>query len=234
MSAGMNACITWTFPYINIVSDVEGIIILAMAQSIYAFGLIFLLDFVTRPSDVDEELAEEEARMSVPGRQSAYEQDWWRSLRDKVRGMESSMTGRMGGLNKCPVAQKMIQQLIFSCGVLIGSGWERSFDVAIETVVKNVVPDERQIFLSVFVKVVISVMLTLIVLPAWRWYIVPTILELEEAEEEEEELEVERRASRVSEGGMGSRSLNPEAVRLNALDVGGESASLRKPLVSAA
>ena len=133
-------------------------------------------------------------------------------------------------MQKCPVAQKMIQQLIFSCAVLIGSGWERSFDVAIETVVKNVVPDERRLFSSVFVKMALSIVLTLIVLPAWRWYIVPTILELEEAEEEEEEIEVGRRTT-VKSTASGSPTGSNNVAKLDALEIGRN--DLNQPLIAA-
>eukprot|EP00435_Cladocopium_sp_Y103_P075290 s14_g56.t1 len=73
-------------------------------------------------------------------------------------------------------------------GVLIGFAWERCFDVAVDETAER--EASEGILPPSLVKVVLALMLATLVVPAWRWYILPVVRELggfEEGEEEDEE-----------------------------------------------
>eukprot|EP00434_Breviolum_minutum_P009102 symbB.v1.2.008017.t1/scaffold498.1/size458234/9 len=77
---------------------------------------------------------------------------------------------------------------VLAIGVLIGFAWEKCFDVAVnETAEKEA---QAGIVPPSLVKVALALMLATLVVPAWRWYILPVVRELggfdEEGEEDEE------------------------------------------------
>ena len=152
----------------NVTEDLEGVIVLALVQSAYALTLILVFDKI----------------------QSWFLQYACRGPRLSRISSSSSASTKRPAVNSAHAPchfpsghfHRLLQQLFLASGLLIGLGWERSFDKAIELVVIN--GESYTNLGSVGVKVVLSVVLTLIVLPAWRWYIIPKILDLEEEEEE--------------------------------------------------
>jgi len=82
---------------------------------------------------------------------------------------------------------KSIRELIKALGILIGFAWEKSFDASVESVADEA---ENQFPKSV-TKLIMSMIICITVIPAWRWYILPELQALgcfkEEKEEEEEE-----------------------------------------------
>merc|ERR1740123_1767109 len=75
-----------------------------------------------------------------------------------------------------------VRAVIKAIAVLIGFSWEKAFDFAVEDVAKELSFLDHSI-----TKLLLAVLLALTVVPAWRWYILPTILELEELEKWEQE-----------------------------------------------
>ncbi|CAE6971749.1 scn4aa [Symbiodinium natans] len=82
---------------------------------------------------------------------------------------------------------------ILALGVLIGFAWEKSFDTAVDDTAEK----ESKFMPPSFVKMVLAMLLATVVLPAWRWYILPEVVRLggfsdpmdEEAEEAVEKAE---------------------------------------------
>lgn len=86
--------------------------------------------------------------------------------------------------------KKAIRGTVLAIGVLIGFGWERCFDAAVDSTAEQ----DAKIVPPTLTKVGLALVLASIVLPAWRWYILPVVKELggfEEEEEEEEEVDEE-------------------------------------------
>jgi len=143
MSSGLMVFIEQQLPQVDVVEDMEGIILCSMAQSFYAFVLILIIDRLTR--GVDEESSEAESSSGSPvantggagrGRSSVATNATGPSAMEE--GASTAAPSQGGGwyrkkvvnflgvdVKDCPVVSKTVQQLIFSCGVLIGSGWER-------------------------------------------------------------------------------------------------------------
>jgi hypothetical protein len=82
---------------------------------------------------------------------------------------------------------KSIRELIKALGILIGFAWEKSFDASVESVADEA---EREMPQSV-TKLVMSVIICVTVIPAWRWYILPELQLLGCFDEEDEEAEEE-------------------------------------------
>jgi len=74
--------------------------------------------------------------------------------------------------------ESAIRSMILALSILIGFGWERAFDTAVADTTEQVegVP-------HAFTKMVLAVLLTGIVIPAWKMHVLPTIMALEAAEE---------------------------------------------------
>lgn len=76
---------------------------------------------------------------------------------------------------------KTIKVLINALSILIGFGWEKAFDVGVEHISMAVEPNLPASFSNVcWFKLFLSIILCLIVMPAWRLYILGTIKEMEE------------------------------------------------------
>merc|ERR1711957_989742 len=97
---------------------------------------------------------------------------------DKLADMEATQEN----------ADKAIKAFIGALSILIGFGWEKTFDLAVVQITKSStkVIDEYGLCAPVF-KLVLSILVCAIVIPAWRMYILPYIHELEEDVENEEE-----------------------------------------------
>lgn len=72
-------------------------------------------------------------------------------------------------------ADKAIRSIVVALGVLVGFSWERSFDTATDYAVNSLLPAYR----NPLSKLLLSLALSLIVLPAWRIYILPNALRAE-------------------------------------------------------
>lgn len=81
-----------------------------------------------------------------------------------------------------------LRAFITAFGILIGFAWERSFDTA----VTGVAGDGVLPFPPPVAKLVMAVVLAMIVVPAWKWYILKSALKAEEEEKELEEEAVEQ------------------------------------------
>jgi len=78
---------------------------------------------------------------------------------------------------------KSIRELIKALGILIGFAWEKSFDAAVVSVAEEA---SHSIAPSV-TKLIMSLVICITVIPAWRWYILPQLQELGCFAEEDEE-----------------------------------------------
>lgn len=104
---------------------------------------------------------------------------------------------------------KAFQACIMGLGILVGFAWERAFDAAVSGAASA---DAFNSIPPCFVKLIVASALALIVIPAWKWYILKVALEnpYEEEEESEEEEEGEGKAPeggeekerRLPEGGL--------------------------------
>eukprot|EP00932_Pfiesteria_piscicida_P002439 SRR837773.12375.p3 GENE.SRR837773.12375~~SRR837773.12375.p3 ORF type:complete len:358 (+),score=180.27 SRR837773.12375:50-1075(+) len=142
--------------------------------------------------------------------------DWWLShnfftqnhgmtkevvLALMVTAIAMSMIFLLDKLADLPITgtavDKAIRSVVRAYGILIGFSWEKSFDTAVAEVSDNVkfVPEH-------LTKMLLAVLLVVLVVPAWRLYILPTILRYEQLEEkeEEEEAEGEAREKEAEEG----------------------------------
>jgi len=79
------------------------------------------------------------------------------------------------------IAEGATEKMISGLGILIGFSWEQSFDTAVDVVSEGL----KQECPPLISKMVMSVILVLIVFPAWRIYILPTEKELSEETTEE-------------------------------------------------
>merc|ERR1719375_2160383 len=79
---------------------------------------------------------------------------------DKIADMDATGEG----------ADEAIKTIIEALGILVGFAWEQSFDVAVDSVTERVT-----IFPEATTKLLISLLLVSIVLPAWRVHILPTV-----------------------------------------------------------
>jgi len=87
-------------------------------------------------------------------------------------------------------ADKCIEEAVFSLAFLIGFGWEKTFDMAVEQIAEYL-EEEEKLKPDCITKLVLGMLLALLVIPAWRLYILPNIIAYEEAEEAEKETEKE-------------------------------------------
>eukprot|EP00931_Biecheleriopsis_adriatica_P106051 TRINITY_DN80562_c0_g1_i1.p1 TRINITY_DN80562_c0_g1~~TRINITY_DN80562_c0_g1_i1.p1 ORF type:complete len:572 (+),score=171.53 TRINITY_DN80562_c0_g1_i1:140-1717(+) len=138
-----------------------GEVITACILTICAFCVIYLLD---KQADMMEE---EQQRM-------AHE-----SFTRSLSWAEKKALHKRQGV--------AIRSTVMALGVLIGFAWEKCFDVAVDATAEK----EAKILPAAFTKMVLAFLLATIVIPAWRWYILPVVQELggfeEEGEEEAEE-----------------------------------------------
>jgi len=78
---------------------------------------------------------------------------------------------------------KSIRELIKALGILIGFAWEKSFDAAVVSVAE----EAAQSVAPSVTKLIMSMVICITVIPAWRWYILPQLQDLGVFDEEEEE-----------------------------------------------
>jgi len=82
---------------------------------------------------------------------------------------------------------KSIRELIKALGILIGFAWEKSFDASVESV-----SDEAAHYCPEPVtKLIMSLIICVTVIPAWRWYILPELQRLGCFAEEDKEADAE-------------------------------------------
>jgi hypothetical protein len=86
---------------------------------------------------------------------------------------------------------KGVATLILSLAILVGFSWERGFDVALDIIAKRVsgVAFSESEKGTGLVVLFLAIILSSIVLPAWRWYILPCELDLERSYQERRENE---------------------------------------------
>lgn len=82
---------------------------------------------------------------------------------------------------------KSIRELIKALGILIGFAWEKSFDAAVVSVAEEAASSLPQ---SV-TKLIMSMIICITVIPAWRWYILPQLQDLGCFDEEDEDAKEE-------------------------------------------
>jgi hypothetical protein len=90
------------------------------------------------------------------------------------------------------VHESTIKRLMNTVGVLVGLGWEKAIHIALVTVSSAAVEKSPTTKFLTHDKdtatLVFTLILCIIVLPAWRWYLLPAYLELADwADELEEE-----------------------------------------------
>lgn len=74
-------------------------------------------------------------------------------------------------------ADEAIRTIVEALGLLVGFSWEQAFDMATDNVVQGLLYECD----PAMAKLMLSVSLIAIVFPAWVWYILPTVLRLEDA-----------------------------------------------------
>merc|ERR1711862_835041 len=98
---------------------------------------------------------------------------------------------------------KAIRAVVQALGILIGFSWEKSFDLAVESVCGQV-----EFMPEPITKLLLAIILASVVIPAWKMHILPTIKEFEEEEEEEEAREEKEEAAGV-EGATAEKLAEP-------------------------
>eukprot|EP00442_Polarella_glacialis_P000292 CAMPEP_0115115950 /NCGR_PEP_ID=MMETSP0227-20121206/42999_1 /TAXON_ID=89957 /ORGANISM="Polarella glacialis, Strain CCMP 1383" /LENGTH=687 /DNA_ID=CAMNT_0002516723 /DNA_START=46 /DNA_END=2110 /DNA_ORIENTATION=+ len=96
-------------------------------------------------------------------------------------------------------ANDAIRSTVVALGILIGFSWEKCFDTAVD----NTAESGLIVFPPAITKLLLAIVLAAIVVPAWRWYILPVVKELGGFEEEEEEEEEEGHHGHHVEEGHG-------------------------------
>lgn len=82
------------------------------------------------------------------------------------------------------MGSRALESVELALGVLVGFSWERAFDVGFEVVEHTVKHGSSSIPAPVSVALM-SILLLIIVAPAWRYYILPKVDELEVSMETE-------------------------------------------------
>eukprot|EP00440_Ansanella_granifera_P073922 gb/GFBE01080215.1/.p1 GENE.gb/GFBE01080215.1/~~gb/GFBE01080215.1/.p1 ORF type:complete len:557 (+),score=144.77 gb/GFBE01080215.1/:1-1671(+) len=100
---------------------------------------------------------------------------------------------------------KHVTRLVQALGILVGFGWEKAFDAAVADMTEQV-----DVLPPPVTKMILAVVLVAIVVPAWRFFILPTILEFMKIEEEEEEEEKEGAEKDAESGSLAEPFLNTE------------------------
>lgn len=95
-----------------------------------------------------------------------------------------------------PEIDATITDLIKGLGILIGFSWEKSFDAAVTVSAQNMASGYVP---RCAVKLLLSILLCSLVIPAWRWYILPELQQLGAFEEFAEDREIE---DEMLEGGQ--------------------------------
>eukprot|EP00928_Gymnodinium_smaydae_P020481 TRINITY_DN17914_c0_g2_i1.p1 TRINITY_DN17914_c0_g2~~TRINITY_DN17914_c0_g2_i1.p1 ORF type:complete len:653 (-),score=138.46 TRINITY_DN17914_c0_g2_i1:167-1855(-) len=80
-------------------------------------------------------------------------------------------------------AHRAARSIVVALATLIGFSWEKCFDIAVTSVADKTGS-------PAVAKVGMAIVLVAVVVPAWRWYILPDVLDMVEALEEEEDAEV--------------------------------------------
>merc|ERR1719160_72482 len=74
-------------------------------------------------------------------------------------------------------SEKALRHLMDALGLLMGLTWEAAFDQAAETTEERFAADNLR--KRIVLKICVAVGLCTVVLPAWRWYILPKVQESE-------------------------------------------------------
>lgn len=93
------------------------------------------------------------------------------------------------------VEKRALRTLARALGMLIGFGWEKAFDKAIATVSSFAKKDLDPVMLKLFLAVTLSAL----VVPAWRWFILPTVIKFDEEDEMLFEAEMDARQEAAQE-----------------------------------
>jgi len=101
---------------------------------------------------------------------------------DRVADSQASATGGREG-----AVDASIDQIIASKALLIGFTWESAFDTAVDKISKTPGMSSNGFLGPATMKLLLSLLLCLIVIPAFRMYILPTVHAHEKEEEFEEE-----------------------------------------------
>eukprot|EP00405_Crypthecodinium_cohnii_P014542 CAMPEP_0206444642 /NCGR_PEP_ID=MMETSP0324_2-20121206/15028_1 /ASSEMBLY_ACC=CAM_ASM_000836 /TAXON_ID=2866 /ORGANISM="Crypthecodinium cohnii, Strain Seligo" /LENGTH=548 /DNA_ID=CAMNT_0053912693 /DNA_START=189 /DNA_END=1835 /DNA_ORIENTATION=+ len=137
---------------------------------------------------------------------------------DKIADLES--TGES--------VDNALRAVVQALGILIGFGWEKSFDTAVAEVSEwtRVIPES-------VTKLVLALLIVLLVVPAWRLYILPTIVlyeKMEEEEEREEKEEFDEARTRALESGKTLEEFEALEVPLLTRERSSKKSHLIKPI----
>jgi len=102
-------------------------------------------------------------------------------------------------------AEKAMRGIIRSFGVLVGFSWEQAFAGGIEAVVEASVLPGMSRWYPVFIQAGIALLLGLGVVPAWKMYILKTLLELRERQEKKEHGQDDKAGSVLQHPAAGAR-----------------------------
>lgn len=108
--------------------------------------------------------------------------------------LDKLMDGQFFG-EEAESADDAVEKMITALGILIGFSWEQCFDTAVTVIAEG----KAEHYVSpAITKLFLSVLLVLIVFPAWRWYILPTEQELI-GEDTEEQVKLKAAAGHLRE-----------------------------------
>mmetsp|Transcript_51101 Transcript_51101/g.121409 ORF Transcript_51101/g.121409 Transcript_51101/m.121409 type:complete len:513 (+) Transcript_51101:60-1598(+) len=104
----------------------------------------------------------------------------------------------------------LVEQITPSIGILIGFSWESCFDEAVEVASRALLLPLGEQYTS-FGKLTLSILVAMVVMPAWSWYIVPSVVVIEEEEKEEWQKDVLAHHDMLfGSGQVGFKSLEDE------------------------
>lgn len=112
--------------------------------------------------------------------------------------IQDNMKAKKGNAASQKETSKVMNNMISALAILVGFGWEKTFDMGVDKLVTTVDIFPR---LS-YGKFALAIILCSVVLPAWKKFILPTIMGYEEEEEEEEKEKEEEGRESLKEAGL--------------------------------
>jgi hypothetical protein len=150
-------------------------VVIAFVLTAFATGMVFVVDKI---DDALEAAVNEEPGGGNPGDKDKADEE-----AAAMEPLTQSKTAEAQSAHE--LAREMIRIIVTSLGILVGFSWEHCFDGGVESVSEKA-PSQ----LHVHFQLVLGILVCILVLPAWRKYILQKVMLMEEMREEEEKEEI--------------------------------------------